>query len=200
MRLDIEKHIAQCLSCAQTKGTTQTATIFEYPLPAGPYEIVSIDLLQLPRNIQGSMYVFVCVDHFSRFTVLASLPNKFAITVAYAIVSYLICPCTTPRVLLSDNGAEFKNQVLRDICTQFHIQQIFITSHHPTSNGLVERTNWKILEVFRHLAGHLQETWEYWLSPVAASINGSANSSIGKTTLYILFWSEKRLPCDVLVP
>ncbi len=117
MRLDLEKHIAQFLSCSETKGTTQTAPILDYPLPAGPFDIVGIDLLQLPRSIQGSTYVLVCVDHFSRFTVLAPLPNKSATTVAHVIVAHLVCPYTTPRVLLSDNGTEFKNQVLRNICT-----------------------------------------------------------------------------------
>ncbi len=52
----------------------------------------------------------------------------------------------------------------------------------------------------RHLAGHLQETWEDWLSHVAASIIGSVNSSTGKTPLYILYGTEKRLPYYVLVP
>ncbi len=158
MRLDTEKHIAQCLSCYEIKGTTQTAPILEYPLADGPFDVVGIDLLQLPRSIQGSIYVLVCVDHFSRFTVLASLPNKSATAVAHAIVSHLICPYTTPRVPLSDNGTEFKNQVLRDICTQFSIQQTFITSYHPVSNGLVERANRKILEILRRFGGHLQET------------------------------------------
>ncbi len=116
MRLDIEKHIVQCPSCAETKSTTQTAPILEYPLPARPFNVVDIDLLQLPRSIQGSLTVLVCVDHFSRFTVLAPLSNKSATTVAHAIVSHLICPYTTPRVFFSDNGIEFKNQVLRDIC------------------------------------------------------------------------------------
>ncbi len=51
MRLNNEKHIAQCLSCADTKGTTTTAPIFEYPLPAGHFDVVGIDLLQLPRSI-----------------------------------------------------------------------------------------------------------------------------------------------------
>ncbi len=105
----------------------------------------------------------------------------------------------TPRVLLSDNGAEFKSQVFRETCTRFNIQQTFITSHHPASNGLIERTNRKILEILRHLAGHLQETWEDWLSHVGASINGSVNSSTGKTPHYILYGFEKRLPYDVLV-
>ncbi len=200
VRLDIEKHIAQCFSCAETKGTTITAPILEYPLPAGPFDVVSIDLLQLPRSTLGFVYILVCVDHFSRFTALAPLSKKSATTVAHTIVSHLICPCTTPRVLLSDNGTEFKNQVLRGICTQFHIQETFITSYHPASNGLVERTNNEILEILRHLAGHLRETWEDWLSHVAASINGSVNSSTGKTPNYIFYGFEKRLPYDVFVP
>ncbi len=64
----------------------------------------------------------------------------------------------------------------------------------------IERTNRKILEILRHLAGHLQETWEDWLSHVAASINVSVNSSTGKTPHYILYGFEKRLLYDVLVP
>ncbi len=194
MRLEIDRHISQCLSCAETKGTTPTAPILEYPLPAGPFDVVGIDLLQLPRSIQGSTCVIVCVDRFCRFTVLAPLPNKSATIVAHAILSLFICPYTTPRVLLSDNGTEFKNQVLRDISTQFHIQHIYYIY-----NGLDKRTNRKILEILRHLAGHLHETWEDWLSHVAASINGSVSPSKGKRPHYILYWLEKHLPCDVLV-
>ncbi len=118
---------------------------------------------------------------------------------AHVTVSHLICPYMTPRVLVSNNGTEFKNQVIRDICPQLHIQQTFIKSHHPASNGLVECTNRKILEILRHLAGHLQETWEDWLSHVAASINGSVNLSKGKTPHYILYEFEKHLPYNVLV-
>ncbi len=199
MRLDIDKHIAQCLSCAETKGTTTTAPILEYSLPAGPFDVAGIDLLQLPRTIQGSLYVLVCADYFSCFTVLGPLPNKSATTMAHAIVSHLICPYTTPSVL-SDNGTEFKNHVFLEISTQFHIQQTFIISHHPAPNGLVERTSRKILKSLLYLAGHLQETWKDWLSHVAASINGSVNFSTGKTPHYILYGFEKRLPYDVLVP
>ncbi len=103
-------------------------------------------------------------------------------------------------VLLSDNGTEFKNDVLYHICQQYNIKQTFITAHHPASNGLAERTNRKILEILRHVAGHLHETWEDWLPHVAASINGSVNSSTGKTPHYIVFGSEKRFPYDILVP
>ncbi len=93
-----------CLSCGETKGTTQTDPILEYPLPAGPFDVVGIDILQLLYSIQDSTYVLVCVDHFSRFTVLPPLPNKSATTVVQAIVSHLMCLYTTPLVPLIDNG------------------------------------------------------------------------------------------------
>ncbi len=96
MRTDLEKHISQCLSCTQTKGTTCSAPILEYPLPAGPFDMVGIDLLQLPGSTQGSVYILVCVDHFSHFKVLAPLCNKSAVTVVHAIVSNLIYPYMTP--------------------------------------------------------------------------------------------------------
>ncbi len=128
---------------------------FLIPLPTGPFDVVGIVLLQLPRSNQGSVCILVCVDHFSRFVVLTPLPNNSSTTVTHAIVSHLICPYTTPRVLLTNNATQLKNQVLADICTQFNNKQTFITAHHPASNGLVERTNREILEILRHLAGHL---------------------------------------------
>ncbi len=65
---------------------------------------------------------------------------------------------------------------------------------------LLHHISRKILEILSHLAGHLQGTWEDWLSHVATSINDSVNSSTGKTPHYILYGFEKRLPHDVLVP
>ncbi len=186
LRLDIQKHIAQCLSCGETKGTTKTAPILGYPLPTRPFDVIGIDILRLPRRHQGSSYFLVFVDHFSRFTVLAPLPNKSATTVAHALVSHLICLYTTPRVLLSDNGTEFKNEILQDICSQFSIKQTFITAHHSASNGLIEWTNRKILEIHRHLAGKFHESSEDWLSHVVASNNVSINTSTGKTSHYII--------------
>ena len=199
MKKDIELHIANCLACAQHKGSTGSpAPILQYPTPDRPFDTVAVDVLQLPMSHQGSGYVLVCVDHFSRFVVLVPLKSKTAEAVAYALVMNLICPYTTPKVLLSDNGTEFKNELIEHICLQYGIKQTFVTAYHPQANGLVERTNRKILETLRPFVNGFQYAWEDWLPQVAASINGSVNSSTGKTPYYIVYGTDKRLPYDIL--
>ena len=199
MLLDVNHHVAKCVKCAQNKGTVSSpAPILEYPPPAKPWDVVSIDLLQLPHSRQGSKYLLVCVDHFSRFVVLAPLRDKTARCVAHALVSSLFCPYSTPRVILSDNGAEFRNHILSEICTQFNIQQSFIMAYHPASNGLCERSNRKVLEALRPVVSGLVESWEDWLPHVAASVNSNVCVSTGQSPHFIVYGHDKRLPYDLL--
>ncbi len=128
MEVDINDHVSKCAQCAQHKGTVpKPAPILQYPPPAGPWDVVAIDLLQLPASNQGSWYLLVCVDHFSRFVILAQLQNKTAEGVAHALISNLFCPYSTPSVQLSDNGAEFRNALLEEICKQFNINPALVT-------------------------------------------------------------------------
>lgn len=199
LRVDVEKHVAHCVVCAKHKGSVKgPASMLQYPVPEAPWDVVNIDLLQLPQSQHGSRYLLVCVDQFSRFLVLASLKDKTATRVAHALVTHMLCPHSSPRILLSDNGTEFRNSVLIEICAQFNITQSFITAYHPAANGLAERTNRKILQVLRPIVNDLLDNWEDWLSHTAASINTSVNDSTGKSPYYILYGVEKRLPYDFL--
>ncbi len=100
--------------------------------------------------------------------------------------------------MLSDNGTEFRNQLLEEICKQFGIKQCFTVSNHSASNGLVELANKKILDVLRPVVSGLQHTWQDWLAYVAASINSRVCESTGQSPHYIIFGVETRLPYDLL--
>ncbi len=126
------------------------------------------------------------------------MKDKSAKSVVHALITHLICPFSTPRVLLSDNCTESRNQLLEETCKQFGIKQCFIVSYHPASKGLVERANRKILDVLRPVVSGVQHTWEDWLAYVAASINSRVCEFTGQSPHYIIFGVEKRLPYDLL--
>ncbi len=88
MRIDIDAYVARCVKCAQHKGTVpKPAPVIEYHPPERPWDVVSVDLLQLPASHQGSKYLLVCVDHLSRYVVLSPLKDKTAGAVAHALIT-----------------------------------------------------------------------------------------------------------------
>ncbi len=119
MKVDINAHVSKCAHCAQHKGTVpKPAPILQYPPPEGPWDVVAIDLLQLPVSNQGSLYLFVVFIFFSRFVILAPVQNKTAEAVAHALISKLFCPYSTLCALLSNNRVKFRNALLKEICNK----------------------------------------------------------------------------------
>ncbi len=139
LRRDITQHIAKCISCARHKShSASPVPMLEYPISERPWDSAGIDLLKLPRATSGYQYLFVCVDHFSRYVILAILHDKSAPSVAHALVTCVINPFATPKVIFSDNSTKFKNEFIAQLCAHFNIRQSFIVAHHTASNGLVE--------------------------------------------------------------
>jgi len=81
----------------------------------------------------------------------APIPDKTAELVAHALATYEFLLSLTPKVILFDNGTEFRNNILAEICRQYGINQTLTGAYHRARNGLVKRTNCKILEILQHV-------------------------------------------------
>ncbi len=143
--------------------------ILSYPTPLEPWDTLAIDLLKLPTSSEGHQYLLVAIDHFSRYFILVPRRDKTATTVATTLIDNVFCPFNTPTTLLSDNGTEFNNSILSEICKQFDIKKTYIVAYHPASNGLVERQNRKTLSHLLSLVGSSSQTWHIWMPHVAVS-------------------------------
>ncbi len=200
MKKDIHSCIDKCHTRAVNKGSVgKPVKILSYPTPLEPWDTLAIDLLKLPPSSEGHQYLLVAIDHFSRYSILVPLKDKTATTVATALIDNVFCPFNTPKTLLSDNGTEFNNGIFSVICKQFDIKKTNIVAYHPTSNGLVERQNRKILSHLRSLVGSRAQAWHIWMPQVAASLNSSLHASIGDTPHFVVFGKDKRLPYSLLL-
>ena len=199
MSKDISAHIDICHNCNVHKGRLhKSVPMLSYPVTQQPWDTVAIDLLKLPQTENGNKYLFVAIDHFSRFSILVPLKNKSANAVAQVFLDHVICPFTTPKNLLSDNGGEFVNEVLNSLCQLFHINKCTIVPYRPSANGLVERQNRKILNVLRSLVSSNDLVWDTYIPQVAATLNGALHKSISETPHFVIFGIDKRLPYDLL--
>ena len=136
----LKKYAESCISCARNKPRTHPAvSLRRYPVPERPWETVSIDLIgPLPVTTNKNKYILVSVDYLTRYTATAALSGKTAKEVADAIVK-IFCEHGIPRILLSDNGLEFRNSVMKSLSEKLGFRHKTIACHHPSSQGLVER-------------------------------------------------------------
>ena len=58
---------------------------------------------------------------------------------------------TTIKKVRSDNGSEFKNTRIDELCDEFSIRHQFSTKYTPQSNGFVERRNRTLIDMARSM-------------------------------------------------
>ncbi|XP_003382311.1 putative integrase core domain protein [Trichinella spiralis] len=64
-------------------------------------------------------------------------------------ITVVFCRFGIPEVLHSDQGATFESETLRLLLNSFGIKKTRTTPYHPQSDGLVERANRTLLQLFR---------------------------------------------------
>ena len=62
------------------------------------------------------------------------------------IWKYIICRFGIPTSIVTDNGKQFDNARVRDICEQLGINKTFSSPRHPQANGPFEAVNKTIKE------------------------------------------------------
>ena len=106
------------------------------------------------------------VDCFSRWTEACPLPDKTALAVADAFFQHIVCRFGMPFVIHSDQGREFENKVMQELCLLCGAHKTRTPPYHPESDGLVERFNRTLLMMLVMFAGENRDDWDDLLPAV----------------------------------
>ena len=146
-----------------------------------PFELVAVDLLQLPKTTRGHTAVLMIVDHFSKYLVAVPLANKKGTTVVRAMEAIgLPGLLRIPSRVLSDNGPEFRCEEFSKLLNSYNIKHIYSTRYRAQGNGAVERCNRTIVEFIRGLRGQ-EEQWDSCLARAVIVYNNTIHSEIRDT-------------------
>ena len=160
-----------------------------------------MDLLDMSiTSAKGNRYVLVMVDCFSRWTEACPLPDKTAISVADAFFSNIVCRFGMPSVIHSDQGREFENKVMHELCILGGSHKTKTTPYHPESDGLVERFNRTLLMMLAMFVGEHKDDCDDLLPPVMMAYRLSVHESTGFSPYRLMFGEECMLPMDIGLP
>ena len=96
--------------------TCQQTTLKSIPV-GGPFHTVGVDVLQLPLSYDGNRYVVIFIDYLTKWCEGFAIAYQTAETIAKLLVEKVICRHGVSEKLLSDRGANFMSDVIREICT-----------------------------------------------------------------------------------
>lgn len=154
------------------------------PTPSRPLQIVHIDSISLEKSRFLSI-----IDGFSRYAHVYRVGGAHALETADKLLDYFTHH-GVPEIIVSDNGTEFNNKVIKEIMELHKIKIHFTSTQNPSSNGLVERFHSTLIEHIRLLNNQVEFKNENITKKVKYAViayNNSIHSVTKLTPFEILY-------------
>ena len=144
MSVDVRKYIEICPDCVHIQPVKQKK-VYKIIIPKGPYDRFTADIYQLTETMISESdtyykYILSCVDHFSKYRWCELIPNKEATTIVKKLELFFNF-YRPPSIFQTDNGREFKNELVNNLCTKKNIKVCHGRPYYPQSQGVIEKIN-----------------------------------------------------------
>jgi hypothetical protein len=155
-----------CNSCQVGKQDGNTHPKKSKISTSKEFELLHMDLFGPTQytSIGGNKYGFMIVDDYTRYTwafFLVDRRDAFATFKSFVKGIHNEFETTIKRVR-NDNGSEFKNTRIDELCNDFRIRHQFSAKYTPQSNGLVERKNRTLINMARSTLSEYNMSQSFW--------------------------------------
>lgn len=120
-------------------------------LPLTPFEMWGIDYIGLvhPTSPRKMAYIIGAVDYLTKWAKAKAVKVANAVTTAVFFHENVIVQFKVPKVLISDRGTHFLNELIEAMTEGYGIEHRKTIAYHPQTNGLAERVNQTVVRILR---------------------------------------------------
>ena len=200
MYSDVDDYLKSCTNCQQAKVHYQhSKTPPLTPMPVEPlFSRWHMDFLGPLRTAHdGSKYILLIVESFSRWCEAFTLKSADAISVAKILYTEIFTRYGAPCSLISDRGQQFMSKLVLALCSMFSVKRKLTSSYHPSTNAACERMNAFILSSLRTYVRPDQLDWPNMIPGIMMAYRHTpATNSTEFSPFYILFNQHMKTPLD----
>jgi len=124
------------------KNSITTSSIF-HSFEKWPIDFIGP--IQPPRKKIGARYIITVTEYLTRWAEVQPVKDCTGATTKKFLFEYVLTKFGCPKVLISDRGTHFLNEMISMLIEEFLVYHQKSTPYHPQANGTVQAFN-KILE------------------------------------------------------
>jgi hypothetical protein len=190
IRKEIDTEIKNCDPCTRYVVVKSGFHPAQFITSSGPAEHIQIDTsVHLPESPDGYKALLVCIDVFTGFVLLRPLRDTTAETVARKLWK-IFCIIGFPKILQSDNGSEFVNDILRSLVKITGIEHRFISPYNPRADGKVERSIGTCMMIIKKLLHGTNKHWPLFVPFAQITFNNKISSLTSSSPFSLMFGRE----------
>lgn len=163
-----------------------------------PFEIISIDIVDLPRSLLNYKYLLTYQCNLTKFVGAIPLITQDADSVARAFVHQIILKhgMNQNLTVLSDQGANFLSELFKNICKLLKIKKIQTTAFRPQGN-YIERSHSTLKDFLRCHINQDLDNWDTFIDYAVFTFNSSKNEATTYSPYQLLYGYEVSIPTSL---
>jgi hypothetical protein len=132
-------------------------------------------------------------DRFTKWVQCRPVRSATAKSVTQALYEEIIVRFGTPKVVITDNGAQYTSRHFTELLNSFGVKHRLTPAYTPQANP-VERTNRTLKTMIAQYCEQNHRLWDRHLKDFEFAINTSRNDSTGYTPAFLTYGRELDVP------
>jgi transposase InsO family protein len=198
--------IRRCGSCQVNKRENPKFHKMQTMTATMPMDHVAIDCHSMSVPSGKYSILLSIVDICTKFVWIRALRDKQGHTVARALWK-VFANFGFPKIIQSDNGTEFVNQVVDSLKEVSSMDSRLTTPYHPRANGSVERSFRTIMDMVLVLVEGTVRDWyhmipqvQLWMNLRSSAVHGFTPFSLMFSRPFVGFKDFTNTPIEMLTP
>jgi len=147
-------------------------------VPEKPWTHITVDFITKLPLAQGYDAILVVCDRLTKMVHFVPMIEKtLAEGLARLFRNHIWKLHRLPESIISDRGAQFAANLMRELNQILGIETKLSTAFHPQMDRQTEQTNQELEQYLRMFIDHRQEQWLEWLGTAEFIYNNKVNTS-----------------------
>ncbi len=187
MRNTIVSIVQDCHTCNVFTVGKKGYNPLNYIHASGPWEHVQVDTsVHMPPSPDGHTTLLIVIDVFTGFAQLRACKSSTAEEIAKELWD-IFCIFGFPKILQSDNGHEFVNDLLRTLTKISGVEHRFISPYNPRADGKVERAVCTLVFIIKKMVHGSKMFWSIYVPFAQYTFNCKIAALTGSAPFALMF-------------